>query len=460
MSNSNYVLAGFETLSTIVSNFIENKKNDFNDNFTRQDISNFHENICHGFLHSFGQNFSGKKNYDNYVSTEVNLYKKCRESNLFNNSLFIADSGGFQASIGVIKKNETEILIKLYHEFLENYHSVIDRAFILDLTPGPGCVLFDTFKDVYDTNLRTYSMAANLPDDVRKKIIYINHFRTPKLWKIFEDLLVDNNFFEKFDHFATGGIVASSQTDTSIPCIIYVLPLIPLINQTIKHKRNYLNFHVLGGATFRDIMFYEFFQKHVFEKHGIHLKITYDSSGMFKALMLGRFITCLYDDVLYKMDIKSDKLHLRFKKNETIGDHITYLLNDMATRHNFKLLEKDRIYNTESGTFYEDVKVYLMLYTLDFYSVVQNKMKDFVNDTYHFYSENNFEELNKRVSVVTKNLNDGKLTKKQGAKTSSLIKSLDMLTDLDENFCKHLVNKVLSKDEFTYLTNSNSMLSF
>jgi hypothetical protein len=35
-----------------------------------------------------------------------------------------------------------------------------------------------------------------------------------------------------------------------------------------------------------------------------------------------------------------------------------------------------------------------------------------------------------------------------------------MLMNLDENYCEHIVNKFLSKDEFVNLTNIGSFLKF
>jgi hypothetical protein len=36
---------------------------------------------------------------------------------------------------------------------------------------------------------------------------------------------------------------------------------------------------------------------------------------------------------------------------------------------------------------------------------------------------------------------------------------LDILTNLDEDFCKHVVNKFLSKDEFINLTENGQLLT-
>jgi hypothetical protein len=457
---SNYTLAGFETLNSIVDNFVKNTKERYTDNFTREDISRFFTDTTHGFLHSFGQNFTGKKSYKNYVKSEVEIFNKCRRSKLFEGSEFVADSGGFQASIGKLKKNETQNLVKLYDEFLTDQHYCIDKAFVLDLAPGPGCDLFNNFKDVYDVNLQTYSMAANLPDDARKKMIYIQHFRTPKLYEIFDRLLKENNFFEKFDHFATGGIVASKASDSAIPCIIYVIPLTIILNEAVKHKRKKVNFHILGGAGFREVLYYEMIQRHVYEIHGIELTISYDSSGMFKALMVGRVLPVFHEKTLYKLDIRTNNLDMRFK-GSILNEEIFFMqLNEMAEKHNFKPLNMTKIYNPDDNTFYEDVKVYVMFYMLEFYSKLQTYMREFADENYPLYKSGNYEELNRRICHVTKNLNDGKTTAKQHAKMCSLIPSLSMLTNLDEDYCKYIVDKSLSSDEFTDLMHKPSMLSF
>ena len=40
---------------------------------------------------------------------------------------------------------------------------------------------------------------------------------------------------------------------------------------------------------------------------------------------------------------------------------------------------------------------------------------------------------------------------KQIIKSNSVVRSLDMLKDLDEVYCKYIIDKSLSKDEFTWL---------
>ena len=456
---SNYTVAGFETLMTIVDNFILGKKKDWDNNFTRDDINNFFGNVCNRFLHSYGQNFKGKKDYTNYNQSEAKLLKHCKDSKFFDKSTIVVDSGGFQISIGVLTLKESELLFNNYYKFLAEYKDVYDQAFILDIPPGPGCKIFKNFDQIYEKNLESYLTAANLPDEVRRKIIYVHHFRTPKLWNIYTKILRENDLFSKFELFSTGGIVANSAGDTGIPCIIYVLPLIPLLNETIKHKRTKLDFHVLGGATYRDLLFYEMFKLHVKKVHNIDLNITYDSSGLFKGLMIGRYFSTLDEDRIKKVEIRTENLNMRFRDHLTVKNVCFKVINELATKYNFKQIRVKDIYDPKTGTFYEDIKVYLMLYMLEFYLEIELLMKQKVEEIYPLYETGDIETYINKAEQITRNINEGKISRKQISKSNSIVKSLDMLTNLDEDYCKHIVEKFLSKDEFINLTKNGQLLT-
>ena len=445
---SNYVAAGFETLSNICERFL----NEGNDHFINKDLDSFFLNSSNKFLHSFGQNFKDKKNYDNYNQKERELLEKCRATGFFDNSTFIVDSGGFQISIGLLTRMQADILFEKYYQFLLEDHKCFDRAFILDLSPGPNCEIFKNFADVERINTDSYIRAAQLPDESRKKVVYIQHFRTPNLWRIFQNILNNGDMFDKFDYFATGGIVANMKSDCNIPCIIYVLPLIPLINKAKKYNRKELHFHILGGASFRDILFYELFSKHVKDVHDIDLHITYDSSGMFKQLMVGRTIPIYHENVLHKMDLRSNHLETRAPgcKAKT---QVVYQqeLQEMAERHNLKKISVIPVYDPETGTFYRENTVYSLLYMLDIYARVQTNMRAAAEYIYPYYVNNQIEEFISAVEYETRMLNGGRPTKKQKIKASSVIRSFQMLTELDEDLCKRMVDKFLSGDEFCNL---------
>lgn len=459
MFRSGYILAGAETLATLLNNFHNKRVRDsFDNNFNTEDISNFLSDSMSGFLHSFGQNFTGKKTYNNYVDQEAKVFQTCKDYGYFNNSKLFVDSGGFQASIGKINEHETDILIKLYQEFILERNDVFDRAFVLDLPPGPGCKLFKNFDEVYERNLETYTFAKNLPDNIREKMVYIHHFRSPKLWDIFTKILDEDGMFSSFSHFSTGGIVANSSGDTKIPYIIYILPLVPLLNRAKKYGRKKLDFHILGGSSYRDVFFYELFQLHVKKVHDIDLKFTYDSSGLFKGLMIGRYMNVMDEGIVKKLDIRSDFLERRFGSilsNRKVIDVYHEILSNLASKWNLKQINLQGVYNKATGTFFDDVKIYSMLHMLDFYSVVQEFLHNACEEIYSYYEDGDYEEFINKVNLVTKILNGGKITKKQKAKTISVQRTLTLLTNLDEEHCKLVVKKRLAKDEFSSLTISD-----
>jgi len=460
MVKSGYILAGFESLASILNNYMLGKNGRFYDNFTRDQISDFLGAICSGFLHSYGQNFAGKKRYKNYNKNEENVYNKCRSWGFFNSSNLIIDSGGFQISVGRLTRAESDLLGKMYYEWIENHGHVIDRAFILDIPPGPKCKIFETFKDVYELNLESYHRAKALPDDIRKKIIYIHHFRTPQLWKLYTKILQEDNMFNSFQHHGTGGIVANMSSDMVIPCIIYIIPMIPLINEAKRYGRDFLNFHILGGANFRDVTFYELFKKVVLEKHGINLNITYDSSGLFKSLMIGRYMWVDHPDGwLQKMDLRTSNLDNVFSNYVRVHQKLQMILDEFSEKMNFKKIKVDKVYNPKTGTFYEDVKVYSMLYMLWQWAEIQERSRKIADEIYPLYKSGEKGEFEIQCATLTRNLNSGKMTKKGVKKAASVAKSLDMLAQLDNDYCENLVKKFLAKDEFINLDHKTEILS-
>jgi len=435
-----------------MDSFVNGLYNRYDNHFQREDISKFNNATVSGFLHSFGQNFVGRKKFNKFVEKEAEVFTSTRATGFYDNSNFYIDSGGFQASIGKINEHETDILVELYHQFLNEHHDLIDRAFVLDLPPGPLCKLFKTWDDVYNQNMRTYTIASNLPDEIRDKMIYIHHFRTPMQWKIFNRILREGEFFDKFKHHATGGIVANLSGDMQTPCVLYCLPLVPLLNECKKAGRDYLNFHILGGANFRDILFYELFMIHVKKIHGITINFTYDSSGLFKGLMVGRNIHVTAGKNVKKLNLRTHKLQNRFLDQYTNEQYFFKIMDDLSDKYGFKKLETRNIYSEETGTFFNEVRVYAMLHMFDFYSQMQTRCREFARQAYEFYKNDDLEEFNNIIIDIILSFNGGKKTKKQITKSVVVCNSLKILTNLDEDYCEYLVKSFLAKDEFTNLS--------
>jgi len=459
MIRSGYVMAGFETLSKIVDYFIKGRSGRWDDNFSREDIAHFLSSTTSGFLQSFGQNFAGKKKYDKYKKNMTKILTKCKGTGFFNGSNIIVDSGGFQISIGRLTKEESLILYKLYYEWIQENLDLFERAFVLDVPPGPGCQVFETFDDIYRWNLESYQKAKALPKPLRDKLIYVHHFRTPKLWEIYTKIMREYDMFNSFNYHSTGGIVANLGSDMSIPCIVYVLPLIPLVNEAKKFGRKKLSFHILGGANFRDIFYYELFKKSVEAEHQIELEMTYDSSGVFKQLMHARFIQSRDDyGNVHKMYFREFELNERFSGNRTKIQQIDKQLNDMAKRWNFKQISMDGLYCQEQNTLYSDIKCYLFFYALEMYAKMQEEIRGIVRDIYPIYEAGDHDGFYNECLRVTRMMNQGNLTKKARVKAYSIPRSLDMIKNLDEDYCFFLINKFMSKDEFSYLEDSGRIL--
>jgi hypothetical protein len=91
--------------------------------------------------------------------------------------------------------------------------------------------------------------------------------------------------------------------------------------------------------------------------------------------MIGRYFCTLDDDKIRKVDIRSSQLQMRFKDDIKIQDVCNNVCDHLSEKYNFKKLDFDNIYNLKTGTFHESVKIYLMLYMLEFYLEVELLMR-------------------------------------------------------------------------------------
>jgi hypothetical protein len=463
MERAKYVVAGFNSFTRIINHFFKDESHE--EYFNKDDLSQFFSNTCYGFLRSFGSNFKqDKKKFHNYKFREAETCKKYKNTGYFDKSKLYMDSGGYQISSGLLSLDRSELLMKLYYEFLDEYSDVYDKSFILDIPPGINCDIIKSEKHLYEMNFESYSKGVELKDHIRKKMIYIHHFRSPILYKTYNKLLRENNFFEKFDYFGTGGIVNNSNSDMRTPCILYIFPLIILLNECKKYNRKKLNFHILGGANYRDMLFYELISKHVYKIHNIELNISFDSSGLFKSLMRAR-VMYLYDgEIFHKTDLRSHLINLRYKDNIKVIDLLTNEIELFSKRHSYikdyrpkeiYIKNKDGTY----GTFNEVSRIYMLLYMLDQYSLIQTIVSNVVNDyLYDYYKNENESDFLIKVFELVKTFNGGRLTKKHKIKSASIKNSLDLLTDLDESKCEHLIKTYLSKDEFNNLDKKTQIL--
>jgi len=456
----NYVVAGSDCFVSLLGSFIDkyNKGAYFDD----AKINNFlHHNIDR-YLYSFGTGLSykTKKMSSKHVQKIVNVIDKIISRPLMNDTKLYIDSGGFQVAMGAVEPKDMPSFIEKYHNFLRENHQKFSYAFSLDLPPGPSSSVFESYSQIENLNRLSYQASASLPQEVKDKMIYIHHFRTPSLYDSWSKFLWEEHLADGFKNFATGGLVANMSTDLTIPVIIYSIPLSEILKYAISKNMTSFNFHVLGGANYIDVFYHKLFSYHIQKVHGIKVNITYDSSAIFKALAIGRFVPVFKDDGnLTKMDIRSNGLHLRFENMMTREDKVYQLLNDIATHYNFKTLtlQADPIY--DNNTFSRSIHMYLILYMLRSYRHLESMCEKFVEEIYPLYEQNKQEEFDEKCYELAKKFNQGKNTRKQKAKIASIAKSLEVLTKMDRDYNRHLIHKFMSNDDISGMS-ENSVIKF
>jgi len=287
---------------------------------------------------------------------------------------------------------------------------------------------------------------------MKDKMIYIHHFRTPSLYDTWSRFLWDEDMAEGFTHFATGGMVANMATDMTIPVIIYSIPLSEILKYAIDKGLKKFNFHVLGGANYVDVFYHKLFSHHIKKVHDVDVTITYDSSAIFKALAIGRFIPVFKEDgTLIKMDLKSNNLHLRFDGMNTVQDTVYNLLNDIADHYGFARLNADDhpIYDPVTNTLTRSVHMYLICYMLRMYRYLELTSDQFIDEVYPLFEAGKLQDFDDRCYGLAQRLNQGKNTKKQKAKIASIYRSLQILTNLDREYNRHLIHKFMSNDDIS-----------
>jgi len=458
-----YVVAGVDTFVDLISNYID--KHDTSAHFNDETYATFLDNTINKYLFSYGTGLSYKnkkisKNHSEKIAKSIN--KIIKRPFMKDTKLYI-DSGGFQVSMGAIDTKDMPLFIDNYHKFLVEQKDNYSWAFCLDLPPGPGSEdIFESYEQVEELNRSSYQAFANQPTDVKKKGIYIHHFRSPSLYKTWSKFLFEENLGDGYEYYGTGGIVANLSSDINIPVIIYTIPLSSILRYVKEQGRKSFKFHILGGANFADVFYHKLFTYHIKKVHDIDIDITYDSSAIFKGLAIGRYIPVLKNNGdLAKMDLKSNALYLQFDQC-TISEKTYEVLNDLAETYNFKSVNgnSDPIYDllprgrSDTTTFSRTIHMYLMSHILSIYRKIELLAESFIVDNYPLYESGQIQEFDAACIDFTRKLNQGKATKKQKAKTYSLYKSLNILTNLDEEYNEYLVNKFMAGSDNSLMSGS------
>jgi len=453
----NYIVAGADCFVSLLGNFIDKHAN--GGFFDDPKVGNFIKNSINRYLYSFGTGLSYKTRkmspkHSEKIAREIG---KITSREFMKDIKLYIDSGGFQVAMGAVETKNMPYFIETYHKFIENNYQNFSYAFSLDLPPGPSAAtqIFESYQQIEELNRLSYQTSAKLPQEIKDKMIYIHHFRTPSLYDTWSKFLWDEHLADGFKNFATGGLVANMATDMTIPVIIYSIPLSEILKYVIDKGMTKFNFHVLGGANLIDVFYHKLFSYHINKVHGVKINITYDSSAIFKALAIGRFVPAFKrDGTLVKMDLRSKNLLLRFDGQDTVQDTIYRLVNEIADQYGFQRLNPTEhpIYNPETGTLTRSVHMYLICYMLRIYRLLELISESFVEEIYPLFEEGKVQDFDNKCYQLAQRFNQGKNTKKQKVKIASIYRSLQILTNLDREYNRHLIHKYMSNDDISIMT--------
>ena len=369
----------------------------------------------------------------------------------------MVDSGGFSIQVGQVLKEDVPLMIQLYHQFLETNYQYFSYAFMLDIMPGYSDCIYDTFAEMEEKNKLSYERSAQLPEEIRKKMLYIHHFRTPNMNRAFKKLMFEDGLADYFENFSTGGLVAFNKSRKTIPVTLYVIPLTHMLIYAKKRGLKKFRWHILGATEFKEILTHKLLEHHIRKVHGIDIEMTFDSSTMFKTLALGRYVYTLDKDekILRKMTLREDLLHNQWHNQGKIEDVYMGFLNDIARQFGMKELSKERepIYKDHVMTRLS--YMYGMFHVLDVFNTTEKVACDIVKEIYPIYESGETALFDAVIEKHMVNLNCGVYSKNIDSRTVSVYNSLKVLEKLDMEYCDYLVNSYLGQDECVKFMGTN-----
>jgi len=295
----NYVCAGLDTVYSELNGAVEM----YPDRFSFESFDSFLKNNVNKFLTSIGSVVTrltensakrmkilskGRIN-TSLVDKYTEVLKRFKECRFLKNCEIIVDSGAYSMQVGYFDRTEIPQFIELYNNcFLKEKSDLFDYAFLLDIVPGSSVNIFNSSEDMEELADKSYMLASQLSDEIRSKLFYVQHFRTPLINKVYRELL--KKYGTAFSNFSTGGLVSFSRIGTNIPpYLLYAIPLIYIIDHLKDTNIKKFRFHVLGGSEWKEIISHKMFERIIKDLFDIDVQITYDSSTLFRTVCMGRY---------------------------------------------------------------------------------------------------------------------------------------------------------------------------
>lgn len=454
-----YIVAGAHSVFTNVHRYADKP-----DNIYHQIIKDFMKRTNSGYLWSFGNGLSDESK-DNvkikgrYGAKYVQIFNQPRfleVTKAYDITNLVMDSGGYQAQSGYLSVDDCYEFIDEYKYFIEHTYNKFRNFFALDLIPN-GL----TYDKLLDLNMKSYEALASLPEEARKKIIFVYHFFTPKVFEAWKT--ITDTYFDKFgNYFAFGGLAANDTTSVVLPISVFAIGIVQIVYQAKKRNMNNIKIHVLGAASYRDVMMYQLYRAVIKEYHNIDIEITYDSSLVFKQVQKSRRINVIEPDFTnLLLDLRENVLHAKVLRHIP-NTYDVYSTTEEIMKENFENmlsfidpkysgLTKDiNIYEEkEDGSGRSLSRAFTILSILFCgwqYNALEEKCYNYVSKLMPLLRTKPFEFYEELNQTLLK-LNQGKLSYKFKDKIMYIRNTIDYLIALDPEMIENVVRENLSSCE-------------
>lgn len=455
-----YIVACAHTVYNNIYKYVD-KPNDI----FHQIIKDFMITTNSGYLWSFGTGLNEKSNGNikikgKYAKKHIKNFQKEKfitVSKVFNITNLVMDSGGYQAQAGYLSIDNCYDFINEYKEFILNTHDKFKNFFALDLIPNGM-----TYNQLLDLNIKSFEALASLPDDIRKKIIFVYHFFTPKVFEAWKT--ITDKYFDKFgNYFAFGGLAANDTASVTLPIAVFAIGIVQIVYQAKKRNMNNIKIHVLGAASYRDVMMYQLYRAVIKEYHGIDIEITYDSSLAFKQIQKSRRINIIEEDFSnILIDLRENMLDAKILRHGHDNTKEVYNTPLEILKENLKNMLT--FINPKYSNFADDMVMYeekddgtgrglsKKFTILSFlfcgwqYNDLEKKCYDYINNLMPLLKTDPYEFYEQLTDVLLK-LNQGKLSYRFKDKIMYVKNTIEYLIKLDPEMIEQVVKDNLAGSE-------------
>lgn len=385
-----------------------------------------------------------------YVRKYASLLADSREKAFLNGCEVVVDSGGFD----LIQQGRLPLTLFLdyidfYHEFLLGHPKLFEMAFHLDLAPGYAHNPFPDERQMSSYNYVSYKKTAGFPPDVRQRMAYIHHFRTPAILRVWRRMLFEYRLADGFSVFSTGGLATSPEM-TQLGCLAYVLPLIDILTHLRGRQTqpDGFRFHILGDSDWKDLLAHAVLEKHLRTVFGLDVEITCDSSNLFKTVALARHTFSVCEGQVFMLSLRSDRLHTHHMDSGSQQALFYQAVNDALTPYGIRPLSPGRNPIYVGGIMTPLAYLYAFMHQLHLFKVLEDQCREHAEIIYPLYRAGDYEAFERELEPLLGSLHSGMTTSRIPRYAQHISESLRLIERMDLDEVERLVRRLPEQKEF------------